>query len=71
MARTKTTFQAGHPGMGGRPRGSKDRLPRGRLKAAWLAVTQAEPHLLEETIRAGLTAGRPANEGKGDTRREA
>lgn len=61
MARTRTTFQAGHPGMGGRPRGSKDRLPRGSLKAAWLAVTRAEPHLLEDAIRTGLTAARPSD----------
>jgi hypothetical protein len=46
--------------MGGRPIGSKDRLPRGSLKAAWLRVAQAEPHLLDEAIRAGLTAGRPS-----------
>ena len=46
--------------MGGRPKGSKDRLPRGSLNAAWLAVTQAELHLLEDAIRAGLTAARPS-----------
>jgi hypothetical protein len=61
MPRTRTTFQSGHAGMGGRPKGSKNRLPRGSLKAAWLAVTRAEPHLLEDAIRAGLTATRPSD----------
>jgi hypothetical protein len=61
MPRTRTTFQLGHAGMGGRPKDSKDRFPRGSLKAAWLAVTRAEPHLLEDAIRAGLAATRPSD----------
>jgi hypothetical protein len=62
MARSSTTFLPGHPGRGGRPRGSRDRVPRklrSSVAAAWRQVTQADPRLLVEVLHAGLRSGKP------------
>ena len=40
--------------MGGRPSGSKDRVPRGSVKAAFEEIIATSPALITEAIRRGL-----------------
>lgn len=54
MPRSRTSFKPGQPGGPGRPKGSKDRVPRGSIKAAFVEVIEADPSLISEAIRRGL-----------------
>lgn len=55
MARNATTFKPGKSGNPkGKPKGAKDRMPRGLLKQAIAVVMAGEPKLIEDVIRRNL-----------------
>ena len=53
---TITSFKKGCAPGPGRPKGAKDRVPRGSIKAAWdrVMATREGYESLDEAIRAGL-----------------